>query len=192
MRYALILAAAMGIVLAARPDALFGVIYKAEYRAGAAALPILAGGQCCLALLAVACAILNAAGRTRATVSLMVATLAVGSGALALLVPRAAPGTAMLVTAATATALGMAVGLVGAIVILRTQLGGAFPLPTVLRVAAAMAAAIVAARLVPGHGKIVGLAVMALAAIAYVAVLVATREFGPEDRAKFAKVLRRR
>jgi O-antigen/teichoic acid export membrane protein len=192
MRYALILAAAMGIVLAARPEALFGVIYKAEYRGGAPALPILAGGQCCLALLAVACAILNAAGRTRATVSLMVATLAVGSGAIALLVPRAAPGTPMLVAAATATALGMAVGLVGAVVILRAQLGGAFPLATVLRVAAAMAAAIVAARLVPGHGKVVGLAVMALAAIAYVAVLLASREFGPEDRAKFAKVLRRR
>ena len=32
MRYALILAAAMGIVLAARPAALFGVIYKPELR----------------------------------------------------------------------------------------------------------------------------------------------------------------
>ncbi len=29
----------MGIVLAARPSALFGTIYKPEYRAGAAALP---------------------------------------------------------------------------------------------------------------------------------------------------------
>jgi hypothetical protein len=46
--------------------------------------------------------------------------------------------------------------------------------------------------LVPGHGKIVGLMVMALAAGAYAAVLVITREFGPEDRAKFARVLRRR
>jgi PST family polysaccharide transporter len=191
MRYALILAAVMGVVLGARPEALFGVIYSPAYRAGAPALPILAGGQCCLALLAVACAILNAAGKTRATVSLMVLTLAVGATSLAVFVPRAVPGTPMLVTAATATATGMAVGLVGAIVILRAQLGGAFPLPTVLRVAAAMLAAIVAARLVPGHGKIVGLLVMALAAIAYVVVLVATREFGPEDRAKFAKVLRR-
>jgi hypothetical protein len=54
-----------------------------------------------------------------------------------------------------------------------------------------MAAAVVAARLVPGHGKIVGLAVMALAGIAYLAVLILTREFGPDDRAKFAKIVRR-
>ena len=124
MRYALILAAAMGIVLAARPDALFGVIYKPEYRAGAPALPILAAGQCCLALLAVACSILNAAGRTRTTVSLMVLTLAVGAAGLAVLVPRAAAGGPMLVAAATASALGMAAGLAGAIVVLRAHLGG--------------------------------------------------------------------
>lgn len=192
MRYALILAAAMGIVLAARPAALFGVIYKPEYRAGAPALPILAGGQCCLALLAVACAILNAAGRTRASVALMLLTLGVGASSLAVLVPRAEPGGPMLVAAATGSALGMAAGLVGAIVLLRARLGGAFPIATVARVAAAIAAAVVVTHLVPGHGKIVGLAVMALAAVTYAGVLVATREFGPEDRAKFAKVLRRR
>ena len=49
----------------------------------------------------------------------------------------------------------------------------------------------VAARLVPGQGKIVGFAVMALTGLTYVAVLVVTREFGPEDRAKFAKVFKR-
>ena len=65
MRYALILAGAMGIVLAARPSALFGIIYKPECARGAAALPILVAGQCCLALLSVACSILNAA-RTNA------------------------------------------------------------------------------------------------------------------------------
>jgi O-antigen/teichoic acid export membrane protein len=192
MRYALILAAAMGIVLAARPAALFGVIYKPEYRAGAPALPILAAGQCCLALLAVACAILNAAGRTRASVSLMILTLGVGAAGLAVLVPRAAPGSPMLVAAATGSALGMGAGLLGAIVLLRARLGGAFPAATVGRVAAAMAAAVIVARLVPGHGRIVGLAVMALAFAAYAAVLVLTREFGPDDRAKFARVLRRR
>jgi O-antigen/teichoic acid export membrane protein len=192
MRYALILAAAMGTVLAARPGALFGVIYSPAYRAGAPALPILAGGQCCLALLAVACAILNAAGRTRETVSLMVLTLLVGSVGLATFVPGAEAGTPMLVAAATASAAGMAAGLVGAIVVLRARLGGSFPLPTVLRVATAIGASVLVARLVPGQGKIVGLAVMALSGITYLVVLIATREFGPEDRAKFARVLRRR
>ena len=65
LRYALILVAAMGIVLAARPAALLGRhLHGRAYVAGAPAMPILVGGECCLALLAVACAILNAAGRT--------------------------------------------------------------------------------------------------------------------------------
>jgi hypothetical protein len=51
---------------------------------------------------------------------------------------------------------------------------------------------VIAARLVPGQGKMVGFVAMALTAVTYVAVLLITREFGPEDRAKFAKVLRRR
>jgi len=38
---------------------------------------------------------------------------------------------------------------------------------------------------------LVGFAVMVLVGLAYVAVLVVTREFGPEDRAKFAKVFKR-
>ena len=76
--------------------------------------------------------------------------------------------------------------------VLRTRLGGMPPARDDLaRVALALAAAVVAARLVPGHGKLVGFAVMAMVGIAYVAVLVVTREFGPEDRAKFARVFKR-
>jgi stage V sporulation protein B len=191
MRYALILAGLMGIVLAARPSALFGTIYKPELRAGAAALPILVAGQCCLALLSVACSILNASGRTRAPLLLMIVTLAIGAGGIATFVPQAAPGTPMLITAASATAVATATGLVGALIVLRMQLGGMPPLATMARVGLAVAAAVVAARLVPGQGKIVGFAVMALVGLTYVAVLVVTREFGPEDRAKFAKVFKR-
>jgi len=80
---------------------------------------------------------------------------------------------------------------VAALVVLRARLGGLPPVATVARVALALAVALLAARVVPGHGKIVGFAVMALTGIAYVAVLVVTREFGAEDRAKFAKVFKR-
>jgi O-antigen/teichoic acid export membrane protein len=191
MRYALILAGVMGIVLAARPSALFGTIYKPEFRAGADALPILATGQCCLALLSVACSILNAAGRTRAALLLMTVTLAIGSGGIAILVPRAAPGTPMLVAAASATAVATATGLVAALIVLRTRLGGLPPPATLGRVGLALACAVVAARLVPGQGRLVGFAVMALSALTYVGVLVVTREFGAADRAKFLKVFRR-
>jgi stage V sporulation protein B len=191
LRYALILAAAMGVVLAARPAALLGVLYKPEYGAGAPALPVLVAGECCLALLGVVCAILNAAGRTRATLSLMALTLVVGAGAAAVLVPRAAVGTPMLLAGASATALGMATGFVASIVYVRARLGGIPPLATVVRVAVAMAAATVAAHLVPGHGKIVGLAATAIAGLVYIGALLVSGEIGPDDRAKFARVVRR-
>jgi hypothetical protein len=98
----------------------------------------------------------------------------------------------MLVAAATATALATAGGLAAALVVLRTRLGGMPPLATVGRVGLALLGGVIAARLVPGQGKMVGFVAMALTAVTYVAVLLITREFGPEDRAKFAKVLRRR
>ena len=191
LRYAVILVAAMGIVLAARPAALLGLIYPAAYVAGAPAMPILVGGECCLALLAVACAILNAAGQTRATVSLVGLTVVCGAGAAALLVPHAAPGTPMLVAAASATALGMVVGFVAAAITLRARLGGTPPVATLGRVALAIAAGMGVGRFVPGHGRIVGLAAVALAGVVYVGVLLATGELGPADRAKLGRMLRR-
>jgi stage V sporulation protein B len=191
LRYALILAAAMGVVLGARPSALLGLLYKPEYGAGAPALPILVAGECCLALLAVACAILNAAGRTRATLSLMTVTVVVGAIASALMVPRAAPGTPMLIAAAAATSLGMASGFVAAAFYLRARFGGGPPAATVVRVAAAVIAAVVAARLVPGHGKLLGLAVIALAGVVYMVVLAATGEVGPAERARLTRLLKR-
>jgi hypothetical protein len=121
----------------------------------------------------------------------MIVTLAIGSSGIAIFVPRAAPGLPMLITAATATAVATASGLAAALVVLRTQLGGMPPAATMARVALALAGAVIAARLVPGHGKVVGIAVVALVGIAYLAILIVTREFGPEDRAKFAKVFKR-
>jgi O-antigen/teichoic acid export membrane protein len=191
LRYALILVGLMGIVLAARPAALLAILYKPAYGEGAAAMPILVAGECCLALLGVVCAILNAAGRTRATLSFVALTVGVGAGAATLLVPNAEVGPAMLRAAATATALGMVTGFVASMVYVRTRLGGSPPPATVARVAVGLAAGAAIAHIVPGHGKIAGLAAIILAAAAYLAVLVAGGELGAADRAKLRKILRR-
>jgi O-antigen/teichoic acid export membrane protein len=191
LRYALILVVAMGLVLAARPGTLLAIIYKPEYGEGAPALPILVVGECCLALLAVSCAILNAAGRTTATLVLMVVTVAVGASAIAILVPRTAPGTPMLVAAAAATSLGMASGFAASVVYLRVRLGGSPPVGTILRVGAAAGAAVAVGRVLPAHGKVLGLFAIAVTGAVYLGVLVASGEFGAADRAKFARVLRR-
>jgi O-antigen/teichoic acid export membrane protein len=192
LRYALLLVVAMGLALAARPSALLAILYKAEYGEGAAALPIMVTGECCLALLAVGCTILNAAGRTIASVSFMALTVATGAAATALLVPRAAPGPEMLVAQASATSLGMAAGFVVSLVYLRVRLGGGAPASTVLRVAVAAAAALLVGRFLPAHGRVLGLVAVAAVAVVYLAVLVALGEFTAADRAKFRRVLLRR
>ena len=47
----------------------------------------------------------------------------------------------------------------------------------------------VAARLVPGEGKIITLVALILAGLVFLVALILLREFGPEDRAKFARIL---
>lgn len=192
LRYALLFAAAMALVLGARPGTLLAILYKNPlYGAGAPALPILVSGECTLALLGVACAILNAAGRTRATLSFMAVTVVVGAAAAAVLIPRAEPGPAMLVAAASATSLGMAAGFVASLIYLRAQFGGSLPIKSVARVAASAGAAVLVARFLPAHGKIMGLASIVAVGIIYAVVLVALGEFGAEDKAKLRRILRR-
>ena len=94
--------------------------------------------------------------------SFVALTVAVGAGAAALLVPRAAVGTPMLEAAALATALGMMAGFVTAVIYVRSRLGGTPPLATVARVALGVVAGMAVGRFVPGHGKIIGLAATAI------------------------------
>ncbi|MBC8132676.1 MAG: polysaccharide biosynthesis C-terminal domain-containing protein, partial [Deltaproteobacteria bacterium] len=158
----------------------------------ARALPILVVGECCLALLAVTCAILNASGRPIAALSLMATTVLTGIGTAYVLVPGAPLGPDMLVAMATSAASGMVLGFVLATTYVRVRLGGSVPLRTVARVLLAGAVAVTVGRVLPGHGRMVGLAITILVVVVYFAALVFLREFGPTDRAKFRKILRRR
>jgi hypothetical protein len=97
----------------------------------------------------------------------------------------------MLVAAASATSLGMAAGFVASLVYLRASLGGGLPLATVGRVAVGIAAATLVGHFLPAHGKLLGLVAIAVVGIVYLVALVGLREFGPEDKAKFRRVLRR-
>jgi len=83
------------------------------------------------------------------------------------------------------------VGFVASAVYLRARLGGTPPPATLARVALAIEAGVAVGRVIPGQGRIVGLAAIALAAVAYLAVLLVTGELGPEDRAKLGRMLRR-
>jgi len=192
LRYALLLAAGMGVALAARPAALFALLFRAGYAEGASALPILVAGECCLALLSVSCAILNAAGRAKAALVLMGLTVALGIGTAFVLVPGSVLGPAMLQAAAIAASTGMVLGFAASVIYVKVRLGGNAPLASVIRVAVAVALAVAVGHFVPVRGKALGLAVTVLVTLIYAATLVALGEFGPEDRAKVRRILRRK
>lgn len=192
LRYALIFGAAMAVVLGARPETLLRILYPASYGMGAAAMPILAAGVVALALLSIAGSIVTASGRPYVAMVLVAVTLIAGTGLAFTLVPNAAPGPDMLFAAALATAVGMLVGFVVALVYLRRRFGAGLPLASALRVVLAVALAVLVARVMPGKGVVAGLAAMALAGIVFAGTLLLAREFGPSDREKFLKILRRK
>jgi O-antigen/teichoic acid export membrane protein len=192
LRLALILASGMGVALAARPETLLAITFGPAYLEGARALPVLVVGECCLALLGVTCSILNAAGRPRVALVLMATTVATGIGLAYALVPGTPLGPDILFTMAVTAALGMAIGFLLSLTYVRVRLGGSIPPATLGRVALAVAAAVLVGRFLPGHGRVVGLVITLVVVVVYAGVLVALREFGPNDRAKFAKILRRR
>jgi O-antigen/teichoic acid export membrane protein len=192
LRYALILGVALAVTLSARPSALLAILYPKAYGIGAQALPILAAGIVALALLSIAGSIVTASGRPDIAVGLVALTLAVGSALAFAFVPGATPGPAMLTASAVATALGMLAGLVAALVYLWRRFAALPPFLSVLRVCTAAALATALGRVMPGSGKIAGLAATVAAGIAFAAVLLLLREFGTTDREKFAKILKLR
>lgn len=191
LRYALILGSMMAVVLAARPLATLRILYKPEYSEGARALPMLVAGIVCLALLSVAGSIINASGKPQVAAALVAVTVVVGGGAMFVLVPQAPPGAPMLFAAAAATAAGMAAGLLAALIYLYRRFAAGIPPATAARLAVAALAAVAVGRIIPTSSKVVSLIALALVGVVFVAVLIALREFGPTDRAKFRKVLRR-
>jgi O-antigen/teichoic acid export membrane protein len=192
LRYALILGVALAVTLSARPAALLAILYPKAFGVGAQALPILAAGIVALALLSIAGSIVTASGRPDIAVALVALTLGVGSALAFVIVPGTAPGAAMLTAAALATAFGMLAGLLAALVYLWRRFAALPPPLSVLRVCAAALLATGLGRVVPGQGKIAGLAATAAAGIAFALALWLLREFGATDREKFAKILKLR
>jgi O-antigen/teichoic acid export membrane protein len=193
LRYAIIIGAALAVILSARPEAVLAIIYPHEgYLEGARALPVLVWGVTALAVLSVSGSIINASGRPRWSVVIMVVAVATSAGSAFALVPRAQPGAGMMMAQATAVALGDAVGLVLALVYLWRSFDAGPPLASVLRVGGAAAIATIAGRVFPSGGKVMGLVTLGVVGLAYLAALIILRELGPADAAKLQKILRRK
>jgi O-antigen/teichoic acid export membrane protein len=189
--YAIMIGAALAVVLAARPAAIIAILYShdPEYLEGARALPVLVAGVTALAILAVSGAIINASGKPRWGVAVLLASVGTSATAAFLLVPGARPGGGMMMAQATAVAIGDFVGLALALLYLKRRFDAGPPLLSLARIGAALAIAVVAARVFPTGGKAMGLVTVAVVGLVYLAALIILRELGPADAAKLKRIL---
>jgi stage V sporulation protein B len=193
MRYSLIFATAVGVVMAANPEPVLDVVYPAAYAYfGAPALIALALGNVAFCLFAIAGTILNGAGHTRAAIVTAAVTLVAAVLANALVIPRFPPGRDILLAAASATAGAMVIGAALGGVFLVRKLGAFMPWATLVRVLLAVAAALLTGRLVPFTTPLLTLVEAVLVAVSYLAVLVLTRELTGRDLAALLSLGRRR
>jgi stage V sporulation protein B len=209
-RYSLIAGALIAVVMAAVPAGVLGLVYAPDFvAAGSAALPFLALGNIAFSLIAVAGAILNGAGETRAASMTVAFTLVLAIVGNYVGISMAVDGGHALEVAAAATGGAMVVGAIACGLVLHRKFGAFVPWATVLRVGLAIAAAMLVGRYFPLHAKLVndpkygmvasGLMnkvrtlVVAVAAVgAYVVVLVGTRELGRADLTRVLAMRRKK
>ncbi len=192
LRYSLIFAAAMGVVLAANATALLGIPYKPEFQIGGPALAVLAFGNVAFAVLTISGTILNGAGRTGTTVAIAAVTLLLAAGGNYIVIERVDLGHETLLACALATSGAMLIGCIISGLAIRRAFGAFLPMLTLARVIIAIGVCMGLARIIPDRGKLMTLAETALMGLIFLGVLVLTRELGKADVQRFANVLRRK
>jgi O-antigen/teichoic acid export membrane protein len=193
LRYSLIFATALAVVMAANPQPLLDIPYADDYAAlGAPALTSLALGNVAFSVFAIAGTVLNGAGYTREAIISAAVTLAVAVIGNLIVIPQFEPGRDVLVAAATTTGVAMVVGAAVAGFFLRRKLGAFLPLLTIARVAVAVGVAMAVGRVIPWTKPLQTLVEAAIVGMAFLATLVVTGELGKADLASIRSVRARR
>lgn len=210
LRYSLLLIATAAVAFTAVPTLIVDGAWNADFEPAAIALTVLAPAYVCFALFNIANTVLTASGRAATVLGISIATALAAFASYALILPGAADPDALLQRAAVATLVPFALGLALSGGALYRLYGPPIAAATVARVVGlgllvcalgrlAPAVADITARFAPQGGKLarlVGLGygggMALLVVLAFLALLFVTREFGPEDRARFARVLSRK
>ena len=193
MRYSLVFAAAIAVVLAANPASMLDLPFETDYAdAGWPALVALALGNVAFSLFAIVGTILNGAGMTREAILVAVLTLVAATIAYLIAIPMFVPGRALLTACACSTAGAMLLGAVVGGAILRRKLGAFLPLLSAVRVVIAAAAAMAVGRLLPLKTPLGTLLEAAAVGFTFLAALVVLRELGREDLGALSRVLKRK
>lgn len=193
MRYSLVFATAIAVVLAANPAPILDLPFQTDYAdAGWPALIALSLGNVAFSLFAIVGTILNGAGMTREAILVAVLTLVVATAAYLIAIPQFVPGRALLTACASATAGAMLLGAVVGGVVLKKKLGAFLPLASLVRVVIAAVAAMGVGRVLPFTSPLGTLIEAAAVGVTFLAVLVVLREFGKDDLAALSRVVKRK
>ena len=194
-RYSLMFAMGMAVVMSATPADVLGVVYAPDYaRLGANALVVLALGNVAFSMFAIAGTILNGAGLTRPAIWTAAVTLVLAAVGNYIAIPLAAGGGHVLEVAAAVTGGAMLVGAILSGAVLKQRFGAFVPVLSVVRVAFATAGAYAVGHVLPlhGKGKLMTLVEMTLVGVAFLTLLIGTRELGPRDLAAIKAVRQKR
>ena len=193
LRYSLMFATAIGVVMAANPTELLGVPYARDFATtGGAALFVLALGNVAFSVFAIAGTILNGAGLTRPAIVTAAITLVLAAVGNYIAIPLAMPTGHALLAAAAVTSGAMLLGAALTGFALWRRLGAFLPALSLVRVLIATAAGIAVGRVLPFHGKLLALAGAVVTGAVFLVVLVATRELGKRDLDAIKAVRRKR
>jgi stage V sporulation protein B len=193
MRYSLVFATAIAVVMAANPAPILDLPFPTDYAdAGWPALIVLALGNVAFSLFAIVGTILNGAGMTREAILVAALTLVSAAVAYLIVIPQYVPGRALLTACACATAGAMLLGAVVGGVVLKRRLGAFLPLASAVRVVIAAAAAMAVGRFLPMKTPLGTLLEAAAVGVAFLVALIILREFGREDLAAVSRVLKRK
>lgn len=171
----------VGVILA-MPESMLAFAYgAADAHQGADVLKTMALAQGAFAMLGIATTVLTSIGRERSAAWITLGALVAVVVACSLLVPGAPFGHAQLLRSAQGTLIGLSAALAVAAVLVRAQTGAFVPAGTAVRVGIALAACFVAGSWMPHVGRIVTPGLALVVGVAYVLMLVATREIGAAE-----------
>jgi len=190
MRYTMLLVGAAVVVLMAVPHAVFGVL-PADYIGGAAPLVWLAPAYFFFSMFNVINTLLISANRAGYGVVIGITTLGLAAALYTTVMVDATSAEALLTRAAGCTLGAFAFGTVLGLIALWREYGAPLPIMSVIRVGVVGTGLVLAGRALPSVGKIGSIGIAVAIGIAYLVALFIIREFNAEDRARFAKIVRR-
>jgi len=191
MRLSLLLLLSVAAPISGAAEGVVRLAYPADYVAGAPALAILIFGIVAFALFAVAATAISGAGQPSLAAGIAGVSLLAVIVANRFLIMRAGLGPETLGAAATGTAIGMTVALVGSALAVYFLFGVFVPVLTWIRAALAASIGYSVAAAVPHASPALALGALALGFAGMLGVLIVTRELSSSDWRALRRIVRR-